>query len=365
MKSEIRELVEEDLAELVDFVRAQLQQEQPAPEGPPVTAGVPTADQLGWFVFRNPARDPEIPVGWTMRDPGDRIVGTMFCVPQRFCSGDRVFLLLMSSSYYVDERYRGFGMAIFQRYRKLARYHALYCTTANDQSGAFWKRFGGYPIADTDHESVGILRVGPVAEEWLQRKWGSTRLSQLASWVGRNAPTSLWLRARRRAAACDLTPIGPTDTLPRLDAAAHADIGDRLTALRDEAFLRWRYFEGPDPTTALYRFRSESGSDALVGVSVRNRGHRGQIRTLTVLDAWGALPGRSIAELGRQLARDFSKKADMIVFRGLDPGKHEALAQEGFIRRNFSCPIGWCIDPESLLPTRDWYLAPADGDMAV
>lgn len=364
-KAEVRELAEDDLPALADYLRARSQEESPDPGGVPAVTPRPSIEKLRWFLFRNPARHPDLPVGWTLRDAEGRVVGAMFCAPQRFRSGDREFLLLMSGSYFVDAPFRGLGMAIFQRYRKLANRHALYCTTANDQSGAFWRRFGGYPIADTDHESIGILRIGPIAEEWLQRRWGRSSLSRLVGWTGGQVPTLFSLQSGRRTSGGELLQIGVRDELPNLDDAAREDVGNRLTAVRDDAFLRWRYLEGPDPTAVLYRFRSGSGADAVVGVNLRNRGHRGQIRALMVLDAWGALPGRSIADLASILAREFSGRADMIVFRGGDSAQHHALRSEGFLRRDFSYPTGWCIDPNELLPTRDWYLMPGDGDTAL
>jgi hypothetical protein len=53
----------------------------------------------------------------------------------------------------------------------------------------------------------------------------------------------------------------------------------------------------------------------------------------------------------------------VIVFRGQPPERQEALRAAGLLHRALPRAVGVCIDRHGLLPTRSWYLVPADGDM--
>jgi hypothetical protein len=126
-------------------------------------------------------------------------------------------------------------------------------------------------------------------------------------------------------------------------------------------FLRWRYFAGPDATRALFVYRGESGT-GLIGVNQRRRGHAGQIRTLAVLDLWGSLPVAETPALLGALASSYAGRVDLITLRGVLPEREALLGGAGFVSRELPRATGVCIDPAGCLPTRDWYLVPADGD---
>jgi hypothetical protein len=87
------------------------------------------------------------------------------------------------------------------------------------------------------------------------------------------------------------------------------------------------------------------------------------VRALMVLDYWGALPAAEIANAARQLAAAYRREADVIVFRGQPPERQQVLRAAGFLRRALPRAVGVCIDRHALLPTRSWYMVPADGDM--
>jgi hypothetical protein len=53
----------------------------------------------------------------------------------------------------------------------------------------------------------------------------------------------------------------------------------------------------------------------------------------------------------------------VIVFRGQPPERQRVLGEAGFLRRPLPRAVGVCIDRHRLLPTRAWYMVPADGDM--
>jgi hypothetical protein len=356
---EIRDFTEPDLAEAVAFLARQVHRADLPGAAPP------SEPKLRWFTFQNPARQAGIPLGWLLRGAGGDIVGIMLCVPQWFRYRDRAFLLLMSGSYYVDDRFRGLGLALFQRYRALNKRNALYCTTANEMSSAVWKRFGGYPLTATDHEILGVLRFGPLAEEVAYRRASNALIARAAGGVLGAVPGMAASRWRRLRAGAVLTKLDRGPGLAGMQDDGSAEHADRITAVRSEPFLQWRYFDGPDATRALFRFEGGEGGRCHVAVNLQRRGYRGQIRALTVLDVWGAMPGDSIVSLAACLAQEYRDRADVVVFRGQPPERQRALCAAGLRRRALPVPIGWCIDREGLLPRAPWYVVPADGDMAV
>jgi len=197
-------------------------------------------------------------------------------------------------------------------------------------------------------------------EEFLARRFGRAGLARLVARVAALRPAAVRGRSARGGA---LERVASSAELARLDVATPLEHIRDITALRDEPFLRWRYFEGPDASRALFVYRSERDERALVGVNLRNRGVRGQVRALMVLDYWGRLPAAEIANVARHLAASYRERADVIVFRGQPAERQEVLGQAGFLRRPLSRAVGVCIDRHQLLSTRSWYLVPADGDM--
>ena len=299
-----------------------------------------------------------MPRGWVARDASGTLVGSKFCAAERFQCGGVAFTLLMGGGFYVSSAHRGLGLALMRRYLEQGRRHALYASTMNETSGALYEHYGGYSIPHTDHEWLGVLHYAPLVEEALVRRFGRPRLALALARAARLRPAAV----RGRAPGA-LERVASPRALAGLAVATPPEHGHQLTALRDEAFLRWRYFAGPDASRALFLYRSEAGEQALVGVNLRARGRRGQVRALLVLDYWGRLPPGEIANVARQLAAAYRDAADVIVFRGQPPERQQALAAAGFLRRELPRAVGVCIDRHALLPTRDWYLVPADGDM--
>jgi hypothetical protein len=207
---------------------------------------------------------------------------------------------------------------------------------------------------------IGILRWKPFAEEVLARRVGDTRPARWASWATAVLPSRV-----RGSGAGELEEIDRRERLSDLSIETPPEHARQITAVRDSRFLGWRYFAGPDTERRVFAYHHASGRAALVTIRRERRGHRGQIRALTVLDYWGALPRDAIGDVARALARRFRDEADLIVFRGQPPGRQTALRRAGFVRRLLPRAIGVCIDPAGCLPTRDWYMVPADGDMSI
>ena len=139
-----------------------------------------------------------------------------------------------------------------------------------------------------------------------------------------------------------------------------------LTANRDLRYIHWRYFSGRDDTIAVFAFRNRQlKSDILVTVNQRPRGYRGQIRCLHVLDIYPATTPEVDASIVAALVDRYRNAVDAIVLRGLDQARQEIFVRSGFIRRQFEAPNGWFLDRSGFLPTRNFYLVPADGDWLI
>lgn len=357
MKGAVRidEIAPGDIAALVRFI----DREAPAP--PEARAqGLRSVEHYHWLLFENPAQPASVPRGWVARNSEGELVGCKFCVGQRFACGDAPYTLLMGGGFYVSKAHRGLGLALMRRYLEQGPKHALFSSTMNEVSGALYEHYGGYAIANTDHEWLGVLHYAPVVEEFLARRFGRPSLARFLARAAALRPAAIRGSELRGGT---LTRVASSAELSDLAISTPPEHMRDITALRDEAFLRWRYFEGPDRSRALFVYRSERDERALVGVNLRARGVRGQIRALMVLDYWGRLPATEIANLARHVASAYREQADVLVFRGQTLERQRALGAAGFMYRALPRAVGVCIDTHGLLPTRSWYLVPADGDM--
>jgi hypothetical protein len=141
------------------------------------------------------------------------------------------------------------------------------------------------------------------------------------------------------------------------------DPANKLTAMRDPPYIRWRYFSGADQTASAFAFRSrQSDRRVLVTVNERTRGFREQIKTLNVLDVYPEVPAEEwLHILGALIAR-YRKSVDAVVLRSQNPDQQKLFCKIGFRLRVFDAPTGWFLDKTHVLPTDDWYPVPADGD---
>jgi hypothetical protein len=140
---------------------------------------------------------------------------------------------------------------------------------------------------------------------------------------------------------------------------------EKVTNRRDAAFLNWRYFSRIATATRLFEFRPADGNNRhfMVAIEFQNRGYRQQVKALHVLDIWGEPAKETFLAIVAALWREYRERVDLFVFRCLNPLQEQALQAAGFKSRSFAAPIAWCIDKYGLLPSKNWYFVPADGDM--
>jgi hypothetical protein len=352
-RADLVTLTENDFVEIASFIGFQSGRTRESVE-----------QHLRWFLLENPARRPQDALGFGLR-VADQLVGCVLCAPQRFRAGSNNIFLMGSSSFYVDEHHRGHGGRIFLKYSRLAVQHPLFGTSANAQAAALWKASGASPIPNSDAELFGVIHWPPVAEEFVQRKYGSRFLSSLASSPLANAARVLCPLKVKEAESDQLQPLNSAEQVNDLlvkDLPAH-NLSAKLTAVRDMSYIRWRYFSGQDATSSAFAFRSSKpDQDILVTVNQRTRGYRSQINTLNVLDVYPEVSlGDWLRLLGALITRH-TGKVDAIVLRSQNPNQQKLFCEKGFQRRAFDAPTSWFLDRANLLPTRDWYVVPADGD---
>jgi hypothetical protein len=346
-------IAESEIVEVAKFVALQSGRE---------SAGVER--HLRWLLLENPARDSQTPLGWALRSPTKQLFGCILYVPQIFRCGQKTFRVLGSSSFYVDERYRGAGGMVFLRFSEAGRKWPLFGNSANADAAKLWKARGAVPIPYSDHELLGVLRWRSVIEEALNRRGVPEPIARIAG-----LPASLLVRPWKRlklsaARADDLVPIKSAAEVPQLSGSDDVpELRGKMTANRDPSYIQWRYFSKNDATIGVFAFRNKlTGTDILVTVNQRPRGYRGQIRSLNVLDIYPPVAPEIVASIVAALADHYRGVIDALVLRNFDEALQDLFVLQGFIRRQFDAPNGWLLDKAALLPTRDWYMVPADGD---
>jgi hypothetical protein len=355
-RAQLVAIANSDIVELAQFIALQSGREPAAVES-----------HLRWFLLENPARDPQIPLGCGLRSPQGQLVGCILYVPQTFRFQQQTLLIVGSSCFYVDERYRGSGGLIFLRFSELGRKWPLFGNSANADAAKLWKARGSVPIPYSDHELFGVLRWRGVIEEGLTRRSVPKTLARAIS-----GPAAFFAPAFKRLKLGagrpeDLVLLASAEQvmqLPIHDSAPESTT--TLTANRDLPYIRWRYFSGRDATVAVFAFRNKQvESGVLVTVNQRPRGYRGQIRTLNVLDIYPPGTPEVCASITAALVERYRSAIDAIVLRGLDEARQDLFRRLGFMRRQLDAPNGWLLDKSGFLPIRNWYLVPADGDWLI
>lgn len=309
------------------------------------------AARLSWMAA-NPALTPEIPFGWAGRDENGAIVGAMLCVPFRFLVRGKIETFVMNSAFYADDLHRGLGALLFLAFRALNGRHVIYSTTSNKDAARVWEAARAHVLPKTEYELLGILRPGPVLEEFVFRRFGKrAALVGRALGVAANTYTPCKLSDTRGRVT-----IGPT--VPE-EAACAADVADHeFCLLRDASFLRWRYFEDPETGTTVHKFLTETDK-GFIGVSIQSRGYRGQLRVLNISDIWGRVSPQALPLALSAMAKKYRGEVDAIVIRCPSDDVEQAATGMGFKKRTFPNAIGWYLDRRRILPER--FVIPAGG----
>lgn len=347
-RAQLSAISESDLSGLIPFLARQSGKSQ---------------DQLRthipWLLLDNPARQPNTPLGWGLRSNNGEFVGCILCLPQFFMLGERKVLLMGSSSFYVDESHRGQGALIFLKYSQLCSKWPLFGNSANAEAASLWRARRATPIINSDHELLGVFRWRSLIQEFLVRKRGGHSPHQgVARALARAAGPFHRLQLKRSG---NLVPLKSADEVMRLPIH---DTAEKLTAVRDESFIQWRYFSGNDPTCAVFAYQSQD-QFVLVTTNRRQRGYGGQIRALNVLDIYPEVSAPACLGILACLRERYEHEVDCVVMRSQTGPMQSELCRAGFLRRAFAAPNGWLIDRNRLLCGRDFYFAPADGDWLV
>jgi len=348
-RAELVTLFEADLACVASFIARQSGR-----------AALDVEARLRWFLLENPARQSGALLGHGLRAPNGDLVGCILCVPQNFRYDKQSVVLMGSSSFYVDEKFRGSGGLIFLQYSQLSRDLPLFGNSANAEAAQLWKARGAVAIGDSDHELFGVIRWSPIVEEMLVRSLGRGKLARVASTPLSRVIAPFSGGGVRWDGFGSLTRLHSPEEAAKLTGDDSPQV---LTANRDREYLHWRYFSGRDPTSAVFSFHDKhEDRPVMVAVNERPRGFREQIRTLNLLDVYPQVNANMTSAIVAALWREYRAGIDAIVLRGMDLERQELFQSLGFKRRKFDAPNGWVLDRDGHLPTRDWYFVPGDGD---
>jgi hypothetical protein len=349
------DLIESDLAELAAFIAVQSGRDRGE-----------TLKHLTWLLIDNPLHQNGDALGCGVRSSNDALVGCILYLPQMFVANRCPVQVLGSSCFYVDEAHRGSGGPLFLKFTRAANLSPMFGNSANAIAAQLWKARGALPIPNSDHELLGIVNWPPLVEDLAARRGAGDTVSRALG------TTAEWLRHVQKLNLpvdqdSELLPLSSIEEVMNLSLDPLLDHPKEcLTALRSESYIRWRYFSGRDPSIGLFAFRSrESSTTLFLAVNERPRGHRNTIRSLNVLDVFPKVSAASMVAIVAALHERYCNHTDMMVLRCQDEASQEALIEAGFRRRSFESPNGWLLDRRSLLPARNSYFVPADGDWII
>ena len=352
-KVNLVDLDDHDVPELARFVAAQ--------SGRAVAETLP---HLNWLLLQNPFchADGRLPLGCGLRSSDGELVGCILYLPQMFVFARTPLLVLGSSCFYVDESHRGSGGALFLNFTHAANQYLMFGNSANAIAAQLWKARGAIPIPNSAHELLGVMHWPPVIEELAARggvpKSVASAAGAAAFWwryIGK-----LELRLDKESELVRLTSPEEVMELPLSEPSNY------LTAQRTEPYIRWRYFSDRDSSLALFALRSRrTQKQILVTLNERPRGHRGQIRSVCLLDVFPKPTPDALEAIIAALTETYRGRVDMIVLRNLDTECQEKMLSAGFQRRSFESPNGWLLDRKRLLTASNYYFVPADGDWII
>jgi len=161
---------ESEIVELAQFIASQSGRESASVER-----------HLRWFCWRT---RPAIRRFRSVLDCARRKANSSaaFCLFHKvFRFQQQTLLIVGSSCFYVDERYRGSGGLVFLRFSQLGRKWPLFGNSANADAARLWKARGAVPIPYSDHELLGVLHWQGVIEEGLKRRLAPQTLARMIS----------------------------------------------------------------------------------------------------------------------------------------------------------------------------------------
>lgn len=280
---EIESICEDGLAEVSRYLSHWIAREDP---GAWQALGGQRADEalrrrLDWRLCRNPARDPALELGYSIRGRQGELAGVLLVFPARFCMGDRKLTGLCSGSFFVERPARLAAFFAFRRYLNLPGFDFWFANTCNQNSGPLWSKLGGQPVPDSQFEYLLPLRPGPVLQAFAESRPRWRRASGMAYLAGRLATPVLKPRPVRSGFA-----VQPCQDWERLaDLARLHRNPQALSADRSARLLQWRYQQCPAPgRIQVCRFQDSRGSEGWFAWGESLRGRRRTVRCITLLD---------------------------------------------------------------------------------
>ena len=353
MNARIVELTVQDLPEVVAFVCRQAGAQRHVRLDP--AAAMP---RYRWLLNENPRRRGDF-IGWGLRDAAGALAGTNLCCWQHYERAGEIRIALHSGDYYVEENARGpMSLGLLLNMLRHPEADLSMCATANVNGAAVWEAIKGIPVEGSGHELLVPVNLTALAAGAFAGKLSEGPLRCVTAALG------AWLPR-----------IGPHYSCPpdwRIEEIMPADVSRILapaaTSLweprRDADWLSWRYAAGySSKHCRLLRLsRSGGGGDVFAGTYIGSRGPGGRVRSLTVMDVWGAADTTNAPEALAALVFHFRKVIDVVSLRLLAAKLWGSQSQRRLRLRELTARTHWMISRKDQLDPADWSFSMGDGD---
>jgi hypothetical protein len=231
------------------------------------------------------------------------------------------------------------------------------CTTANVNSGSIWKSMKGREFYGAGWELLVPVNYSRLALSALARKTKLPLVRRCLASAARLAPPF------RKKWASDLFVCHLTRD--DLDSVKVQPTTDGWEPFRDASYLRWRYAEHPSGASKLLLVRNSRGDEMYLGVHVGSRGVEGEVRSLTIIDLFGAVEHFAASAVLGSALRIAAPQTDVIVLRLLAAKLWEEQLGRSARRRVLEFPTHWMQSRTLELRPEEWSATLADGDGAM
>ncbi len=327
-----------------------------------------------WQFTKNPAREPDRPLGWVLDVGGGRLAGHQMAMPHRFKVLDNEQYVGISGDTFCHSDYRGhgYGRQLFKAYFEAQEGSLAVATTANPISEYIWLKENAISIGNLNKGFLFPYCSTRLVHEVLLRRWPRFPAKSIVAFVTGTLRDTLLRSTPTIGASFKVEPVEPDDG--HLDEIWQRYKGEYLiTVVRDETYRIWRYSRAPEPVPSLWLVTdSVRDLQAWFSLRIKQRGIEQQVRVCELLDVFGPLGEpefqRGVLACAVHVAKETN--ADALEVKGLNPNWRRHLPKLGFLQRVFPSNPFLCknmseIDRAILEQAENWHLCSADGDAAV
>lgn len=344
----IREVHQEDLPTLADFLAQRVNEEAPDEVlAQTDRSGSGFMSRLRWRLLQNPARSAYPGLGECIRAQDGRILGVHLQHPAWFFLGERRLLGLCSGDFFVAPAARMQGFFLFRRFLNARGVDFFYASSCNLRSSRLWKAVRGEMVPDSRYTWLVPLRWPSIAERFvLNRGAGAVAAKLVRISAGLVSPVLALGRPRS-----SLRTYSCRDWEKLAALAEQHRRPDVLTPERSSQTLRWKFEQntGDNPIEVVC-FENSRGTTGWYAVRCKNTaGSRLPIVSCQIVDV--VIPEETIHadEVLAAVIKRQSAYAHEFILTGWAAtwGPHEGF----FVRRRVcEAPRAWILASDKVEP---------------